>query len=1077
MPSWDDYYRGATPEQQAELLELAGQQGFLYGHQLPASANGSTSDNNRFLDRLLTGKIQELEPLHPTPIEHSMLDLTQREAVAKALETPDVCLIQGLPATGKSRVAAEIIIRAAARGERVLFLSPWSAALDRILGLVADADTVCAVRCLGRDESLESLAPSIRGLVFPEKVRLLREHALDQATRSACETRQRADRRARDSSAWAALLELAELHRQLEERGETLRQQDAGTRAEVEAAVARFSSSGLSPNAQRDDAPSAWSAAPTTRESQFELALATGARALAETETRIETSLDELSAKAETSRRELADWKARLNALAPLARAKELGRWWTLAWWRASWQADLSDRTAEARLHVTRLESALVGWEQDSQSFNEERRQARDQHQAERTRLIDAEVGCRCAELAEQNAAVNRQSARLDEQWGEVLAALDAGTPRPVAKSADAIREARAGWQRQLEHDEKAASFASQWLEFLRHAGDTLALRCRDCVNLVAATTVALPSDPHFGDSTDNPVTFDLLMLVNAEQISEADFLAAARRARRWVLIADASDFRPAAATVPHSRSSAAIRWGSDRRKPVPPRPGLFQRIWQQLHCDPRRLPYTWEREPDTRLCCRLRTVSPEQRRWMESERVADFPDIELRIVAPPRGAAPGLQDSFLAEVVFPNSMSLRQSKEYIFHELQELPVRAHAHSLRWVEREDRVTLYLDDGSQMPSFTTPVDLGRGVRELVAESANGATASADAWHTWSVEFDRAAGFDRNRAEEWARRHLGARDLGRTMLLDAPQGIHPDLAAFLADVLFSNGYRLATSATSGTRVPVVEFVSVPARPVTANTRNPRWTGGAGLELDLADARHHDRLPAELRARLGEARGLVNYLEAQAIVRTLEHLLGGQNGFSCHARLLEGTANGSGTLDPGHAQCHAPASVRVIALYPAQAQLIRLLLEQTPELWIGRGLDIHVGAAAAFRECECDVLLLSLTRSHTHRAVTFGEGPSMLALAMTRARGRLILFGDPGTLARRAQWQGPLDHLDANDSERERRVIAQLLGYIQGQGTHASAFSCWRPAPGSRIGNFGPEASGFSPQACQPTVESRA
>jgi hypothetical protein len=72
----------------------------------------------------------------------------------------------------------------------------------------------------------------------------------------------------------------------------------------------------------------------------------------------------------------------------------------------------------------------------------------------------------------------------------------------------------------------------------------------------------------------------------------------------------------------------------------------------------------------------------------------------------------------------------------------------------------------------------------------------------------------------------------------------------------------------------------------------------------------------------------------------------------------------------------------------------------------------------------------LFLSLTRSHSHRAVPLGEDPAWLPLALTRAAGRLVLFADAGTLARRIQWPGALDHLDEVAAERERRMTARLL-----------------------------------------------
>ena len=90
---------------------------------------------------------------------------------------------------------------------------------------------------------------------------------------------------------------------------------------------------------------------------------------------------------------------------------------------------------------------------------------------------------------------------------------------------------------------------------------------------------------------------FDLLILQEAEQFTEAEFASLARRARRSVLIGE-------------------------------PRPsGFLEQLWRILHWDPASLPYAWVREAG-RLCCRLRPVPPEH------------PDRPLRRRAAEGGAA-----------------------------------------------------------------------------------------------------------------------------------------------------------------------------------------------------------------------------------------------------------------------------------------------------------------------------------------------------------------------------------------------------------------------------------------------------
>src|SRR5439155_8860667 len=97
------------------------------------------------------------------------LDAVQREAAAKALATPDIFLVQGRPGSGKSRVVAEIIAQATARGERVLLLAPTAAAIDRVLEWVAPREVVFPLRCVDRDENVLTLPPAIRALTFGER--------------------------------------------------------------------------------------------------------------------------------------------------------------------------------------------------------------------------------------------------------------------------------------------------------------------------------------------------------------------------------------------------------------------------------------------------------------------------------------------------------------------------------------------------------------------------------------------------------------------------------------------------------------------------------------------------------------------------------------------------------------------------------------------------------------------------------------------------------------------------------------------------------------------------------------------
>jgi hypothetical protein len=967
LPPWEDLFRSASPEQQQELLALARRQGVLYAHQLPPLTNGAhppAEGWRQLLARLLAGQAEGLEPLRVPPAVpgEAPLDEVQRDAVARALETPDVCLIQGLPGTGKSHVIAEIVTRAAGRGERVLLLAPGPAPLDRVLETVGGRDMVCAIRCLGRDERPEALWPAVRALTFAERARSFREHSLECAAREVQRAEERLARRRQEEGVWPRLEELAGRLTQLGEVLESLTKQRAAVPAVVEA-EAQAAEEG------RGEPPGTTALRAAVRERDGALAAC-------------DSSLKELRRQVEEKRREKDALDSQLNDLRPLVDAKQQKRWWTGSWWWATIQGNVVAKAGELQGQLEHVEKSLKDLDLESQEATAEREQAEARYRAERQRFVEAEVARRRGEIDDRDAALRQERRLVQDKWQAACQELATESDRPAPGGVAAARE---GWERNLRGEEERLTFARQWADCLRQAADSLPSRLLGYVNLVAATTTGLPADEHFGDASAPAMQFDLLVLDRAHEVTESEFLTAARRARRWVLVGEPSD-------CAERGPSSARRGALSSAFRAPP---FFERLWRHLHCDPRQLPYRWRRE-DGRLACRLRPLTDGERLFLTTECVADRPDIELRIAAPPG------REPFLAEVLFPPTVPIAEAKAYIFRELSELPASAAGHAFRWVEDGERVLLRL--GDVPAACAVPVALAEGVREMVADEGG--------WHTCCIEFDRRAGWSFPEAEAWAHRHLGVRDLGRTARLTVPHRMQPPLAAAVTDILY-RGDGLRVAPTAAPTEPAVRFVPVPAdrrggRAEPAARGLPA-KGGAGLEVDLADVPHGDRLPGELRSVLPK-RGVVNHMEAAALVRALEKT--------------------------------AAASIAVVALSPAQAELIRLLVQRSPAL-AGRPAP-RVDVPAGFGEEEFDTVLLSLTRSHAHRAVALGDGPAQLALALTRARRQLVIFGDVGTLARRGQCAGPVDHLDEAVAGRERDIVLRLLEYVHGRGPHREAFA---------------------------------
>jgi hypothetical protein len=441
---------------------------------------------------------------------------------------------------------------------------------------------------------------------------------------------------------------------------------------------------------------------------------------------------------------------------------------------------------------------------------------------------------------------------------------------------------------------------------------------------------------------------------------------------------------------------------------------------------------------------------------------VFDRPEIELGIVAPPG------QEPRIVEVTFPATTALVEAKTWIARELQDLSVEACGHALRWREDEKTISVSLSPTTTGEGEPLSLPLEEGVVERIVRLPRPGSDSELGWYTSEIVFEKATSWDRTRAEHWLEERLGLRDLGRTAVLTRCYRSRPALARALSLLLHGG----AQEATSGGELPCCGLLgpapAIELIPVTNSGRSPegrRTTeglrfvgggtttaaavaprqravriGGAGLEIDLGSSsggpRQHDGgggsggLPADLRQSL-PGQGVINLAEARAIVQALEALVS-DTGFRSASNTWQeqqSACSGGRRCEPNAAGGGGSPTVAVLGALPAQVDLLRLLIQRSGAL-VSSGVPIEVCHPGQFAQRECLVALVSLTRSHTHRAVPFSEHPDDLLRALSRARGRVVLFADPGTMARRSQWHGALDHLDETSGPIEQALMTQLL-----------------------------------------------
>jgi ATP-dependent RNA/DNA helicase IGHMBP2 len=130
----------------------------------------------------------------------------------------------------------------------------------------------------------------------------------------------------------------------------------------------------------------------------------------------------------------------------------------------------------------------------------------------------------------------------------------------------------------------------------------------------------------------------------------------------------------------------------------------------------------------------------------------------------------------------------------------------------------------------------------------------------------------------------------------------------------------------------------------------------------------------------------------------------------------------SDGSSRENPGEAEFVAgqvtelidagvrPTEIAVITPYAAQARLLRELITDT---------EIEIDTVDGFQGREKEAVIISLVRSNAKGELGFLADTRRMNVALTRARRKLIVFGDSATLANHEFYLRLLEYFERQDA----------------------------------------------------------
>lgn len=108
------------------------------------------------------------------------------------------------------------------------------------------------------------------------------------------------------------------------------------------------------------------------------------------------------------------------------------------------------------------------------------------------------------------------------------------------------------------------------------------------------------------------------------------------------------------------------------------------------------------------------------------------------------------------------------------------------------------------------------------------------------------------------------------------------------------------------------------------------------------------------------------------------------------------------------------HSPLQIGIISPYKQQVELLSRILEEDDALK-QKPHRVHVKTVDGFQGQERDVICISLVRSNETGEIGFLNDYRRLNVALTRAKRKLVVFGDSATLSRHAFYKDFLEYTE--------------------------------------------------------------